>query len=395
MRRTGHIRQRSPGSFEVRYELPADPTTSKRRTRTVTVSGSRKDAEKELRRLLRSIDTGEYVEPNSLTVEQYMEQWLGSVKGQVSPKTHERYAEIVEGFINPALGSHKLNKLMPIHIQNSYTRWESGGRRDGKEGGLSPRSRLHIHRILKSALKAAVQLQLLARNPADSVKPPKQSRKEMATLTAEQSARLLAEIKMTRMYLPTLLALTAGMRRGEILALKWKNVDLDKGLVRVVESLEQTKQQIRFKAPKNDKTRVITLPSYTVEELKRFKVQQAEELLKLGIAQNSDGLMCGRYDGDPLMPSSLTHQFARFLKKMKGFPRVRFHDLRHTHATQLLLSGIHPKVAQERLGHSSVMVTLDIYSHVTDSMQNDAATKLDNVFRSAISADAVRDKDIG
>lgn len=265
---------------------------------------------------------------------------------------------------------------------------ESSGRRDGKEGGLSPRSRLHIHRILKSALKAAVQLQLLARNPADAVKSPKPARKEMKTLTAEEGARLLNVVSESRLYWPVLLALTTGMRRGEIVALRWKNVDLDKGVVRVVESIEQTKKGIRFKPPKNNKNRVITLPSFVIEELKLLKAEQAEELLKLGIRQNENALLCGRFDGQPLQPDSLTFSFAALIKNIEGFPRVRFHDLRHSHATQLLLSGVHPKVAQERLGHSSVTVTLDIYSHVTENMQNDAAARLDNVFRSAINAAA-------
>ncbi len=388
MRRTGCIRERSPGSFEIRYTLSPDPTTGKRRTETMTVRGSRKDAEKELRKHLRGLDTGDYVEPSNITVRGYMQQWLDSVKGRVTPKSHERYEEIVTGFINPALGNHKLAKLMPIHIQKAYIDWESGGRRDKKEGGLSPRSRLHIHRILKSALKCAVQLQLLVRNPADGVKSPKPARVEMKTLTAEESAKLLAAIKTSRLYWPVLMALATGMRRGEILALRWKNLDLDKASARVVESIEQTKKGIRFKAPKTDKTRVITLPTFAIEELRRLKAQQAEELLKLGVAQSGDTLICARQDGKPMMPDSLTFGFVRFIKNMKGFPRIRFHDLRHSHATQLLLSGVHPKVAQERLGHSSVTVTLDIYSHVTENMQNDAASKLDNVFRSAINATA-------
>lgn len=386
MRHTGHIRQRSASSFEIRYSLPADPATGKRRTETMTLRGSRKDAEKELRNKLRGLDIGDYVEPNTITTRGYMQQWLGIVKGQVTPKTHERYEEIVTGFISPALGNHKLSKLMPIHIQNAYNEWEAGGRRDGKEGGLSPRSRLHIHVILKSALKNAVQLQLLSRNPAEAVKPPKAGRIEMKTLTTAQSAQLLSATKHTRLYWPVLIALTTGMRRGEICALRWKNVDLDKAVVRVVESIEQTRKGVRFKAPKTGKTRVVTLPSFAVEELCILKVDQAEELLKLGVRQNSEVLVCGREDGRALQPDTLTFRFASFMKEHKALPKVRFHDLRHTHATQLLSSGIHPKIAQERLGHSSIAVTLDTYSHVTDNMQNDAATKLDNVFRSAINA---------
>src|SRR5262249_26535142 len=150
-------------------------------------------------------------------------------------------------------------------------------------------------------------------------------------------------------------------------ALRWKNVDLDRGSLRVMESLEQTKTGIRFKVPKTDRTRVITLPVFAADELRRLKRQQAEDLLSLGIRQTGETLVCGRADGEPLQPQSLTHQFTRLIGRVRGLPRIRFHDLRHSHATQLLLAGVHPKIAQERLGHASITTTLDLYSHVTET----------------------------
>ena len=386
MRKTGHIRERSPGSFEIRYSLGTDPATGKRRIATSTVNGTRKDADKELRRLLRTLDTGEHVDPTRMTVKQWLASWLASVREEVSPKSHERYTEIVANFLTPELGALAITKLAPSHIQAAYTKWATEGRCDGKPGGLSPRTRRHIHRILEAALGRAVEQQVLARNPADAFKKrlPKVDRKEMTTLTMEQSARLLEAIQHNRVYWPVLLALATGMRRGEILALRWRNIDLERGTVRVVESLEQTKAGLRFKAPKTEKTRAITLPAFGVEELRRLKRQQAEELLALGIRQTGQTLACARLDGSPLPPRSLTHEYCRVARRVTDGPRVRFHDLRHSHATQLLLAGIHPKVAQERLGHSSITVTLDLYSHVTDTMQEDAATRLDKAFRSAI-----------
>ncbi|MGA8651518.1 MAG: tyrosine-type recombinase/integrase [Xanthobacteraceae bacterium] len=150
-----------------------------------------------------------------------------------------------------------------------------------------------------------------------------------------------------------------------------------------MESLEQTKTGIRFKPPKSGRHRVITLPAYAIEDLRRLKRQQAEELLALGVRQTGETLLCARADGGPHQPLSLTYEFARFIGRMKDFPRVRFHDLRHSHATQLLASGVHPKIASERLGHASVGITLDLYSHVTDTMQGDAAIKLDSAMRVA------------
>ena len=137
--------------------------------------------------------------------------------------------------------------------------------------------------------------------------------------------------------------------------------------------MEQTKTGLRFKSPKTDRSRAVTLPSVAAEELRRLKRDQAEDFLALGVRQTENTLVCARRDGDPLQPQSVTHEFPRFLTRLKDFPRVRFHDLRHSHATQLLLAGVHPKVAQERLGHSMIRTTLDLYSHVTTTMQEDAA----------------------
>jgi integrase len=386
MRSTGHIRQRSPGSWELRYSFSTDPATGKRRTATATVRGDRKAAERELRRLLRMLDDGSHVDPTRMTVREWLTTWLAAVREEVSPKTHERYAEIVKNFLVPELGALPITKLTPAYIQVAYTKWATEGRRDGKEGGLSPRTRRHIHRIFNCALARAVEQQVLARNPGDAFRKrlPKVERREMVTLSPEQSARLLEGIKHTRFYWPVLLALSTGMRRGETLALRWKNVDLERGTLRVVESLEQTKSGIRFKAPKTDRARVVTLPAFATEALRRHKREHAEELLMLGMRQTGENLVCGRADGLPLQPQTLTHHFTRLIGRMKDLPRVRFHDLRHSHATQLLLDGIHPKIAQERLGHASITTTLDLYSHVTDTMQNDAATRLDATFQSAI-----------
>jgi integrase len=389
MRPTGHIRKRG-ANYEIRYSLGTD-ASGKRRVATVTFKGEEKDAKKELRRLLRTVDTGEHVDPSRLTVREWLTTWLGAVNAEVSPKTAERYGELVHGFLVPELGKVLLTKLAPANIQVAYAKWSSQGRKDGKAGGLSPRTRRQIHCVLSSALARAVEQQSIARNPADAFKKrlPKVERKEMKTLTPEQATALLSGIAHTRAYWPVLIALATGMRRGEILALKWKNVDLDRGAVRVVESLEETKAQgLRAKAPETEKARAVTLPRFVVDELRRLKVKQAEDLLKLGVRQSGETLVCARADGDPLRPRSLTHEFTRLVRRVKDVPAIRFHDLRHSHATALLLAGVHPKVAQERLGHSTITTTLDIYAHVTETMQQDAAQKLDEAFRPVVNRPA-------
>jgi integrase len=385
VRSTGHIRERSPGSFELRYALGTDPATGKRRMATGTVRGTRREAEKELRRLLRTVDTGEHVDPTRMTVGQWLTTWLDTIRQEVAPRSHIRYAVIVEQHLVPALGNLPVAKLAPPHIQDFYNSLATGGRRDGKPGPLAPRSRRQIHRVLSAALRRAIEDQIIARNPTEVFKRrlPKVERKEMTVLSADQSTELLDASRQTPLYWPVIIALATGARRGEILALRWRNVDFDRGSVRIIESLDQTTEAgLRFKSPKNGHGRVITLPTFAIDELRRRKREQAEGLLRLGVQQSGAILVCARHDGQPTTPLGLSNMFFKFVRKLDpDFPRLRFHDLRHTHATQLLLAGVHPRIAQERLGHSTVALTLDLYSHVTATMQEDAAAKIDAAFR--------------
>jgi len=360
--------------------------TGKRRVATTTVRGTKKDAEKELRRLLRAVDTGEHVDPTRMTVGQWLADWLHSTAGEVAPRTHETYSDLVNHYLIPALGNVPIVKLTPHHLQGAYARWATGGRRDGKPGGLSALTRRHLHRVLSTALTRAVEQQVIARNPCDAFKKrlPKVERRKMSAITAEQSARLLGAIRDHRVYWPALIALATGMRRGEILGLRWGHVDLDRGVVSVVESLEKTRAGLRFKPPKSGKGRAVALPAFAIDELRRLKREQAQALLRIGIGQDRDTLVCARADGSAMLPTSLTHEFAKFADCAEGVPRIRFHDLRHSHAAQLLAAGVHPKVAQERLGHSTISMTLDLYSHVSDTMQEDAAARLDTAFRAGI-----------
>jgi integrase len=284
----------------------------------------------------------------------------------------------------PALGSLPLPKLAELHIQDAYARLATGGRRDGKAGGLSPQTRRHIHRVLHGALARAVELRLLSRNPAAAFKKrlARVERHEMVVLSAEQSVLLLKAIKHRRIYWPVLLALATGARRGEILAIRWRHIDLDGGLLQIVESMEHTRAGgLRFKPPKSGKHRAITLPGFAIEELRRRRREQAEELLRLGVRLDGGTLVCGRADGELMLPSSLSHEWNKVAGKIEGVPRVRFHDLRHSHATALLANGVPLKVVSERLGHSTITLTADTYAHVTAAMQEDAAQKLDGAFR--------------
>ena len=192
--------------------------------------------------------------------------------------------------------------------------------------------------------------------------------------------------------MPVLLAGLCGLRRGEVTALKWRSVDLDRGQFAIDESTEQTRAGVRYKETKSGRARTVAIPSMLIEELRTHRVRQAEELFRLGIRQSDDCFVVAQEDGSPLQPNSLTHEFVRLLAKDPILPRVRYHDLRHSHATHMLASGVHPKVAQERLGHSDVGITLDLYSHVLPGMQADAAAKVDASIRAAIDRGRERQK---
>jgi integrase len=379
----GHIRRRGARSWAVVVDLGRD-ADGRRRQRWHSVKGTRDDAENALIPLLRSLQTGEYVEPSKLTLELYLERWLADyAKPNTAGKTYERYAEVVKSHLSPALGHHKLARLQPLHIQALYAHALKEGRLDGK-GGLSPRSVLHMHRVLHQALRQAVRWQLLVRNPADAVEPPRAPRTEMKVLSEEQTARLLTKATDTDLYMPILLAATTGMRRGEILALTWADVDVKAASLTVTKSLEQTKAGLSVKTPKTAKSRrAIPLPALAAAALRRHRAQQSQARLRLGSAYQDLGLVCAAADGSHQQPDSFSKKFQLFLSAMH-LPKIRFHDLRHSHATHLLRQGVHPKIVSERLGHSSITITLDTYSHVVPGLQEDAARQLDRVLRKAL-----------
>jgi integrase len=206
----------------------------------------------------------------------------------------------------------------------------------------------------------------------------------MRALDTAETAVLLEAARPYRLFVPVMLAVTCGLRRGEICALRWRNVDLSGAAqLAVMGSIEQTGAGIREKETKNGRARTVALTALAMEELRRHKTRQAEELLRLGVRQSDDTYVVAQADGQPLKPNSLTHEFVRFIAGIL-LPRVRFHDLRHSHATHLLASGVHPKIAQERLGHATIAITLDLYSHVLPGMQADAASRVDEALRQAL-----------
>ena len=380
---TGSLKKRSEHSWTIVLYLGKDPITGKKKQSWRTVNGTKKEAERELNRLLHELNSGAYIEPAKLTVADYLERWLADyAKSNVSGKTFERYVEMVRKQLIPALGAHALPKLQPLHIQSFYTQALESGRLDGN-GGLSPQTVLHHHRVLREALGRAVKWQLLTRNPADAVEPPRPARREMRSINETQTAWLLDIASGTRFYVPVLLAVTSGMRRGEFLALRWSDVDLFSGMVAVCRSIEQTKTGVRFKSTKGKKGRAVPVPNLTRQALQEHRRAQDAQRQQLGAAYEDQDLVCAREDGSLWKPDTFTSDFAK-LATRAGMKGVRLHDMRHSHATQLLGQGVHPKIVSERLGHSNVAITLDVYSHVLPGMQEDAVAKVNTSLQSAI-----------
>lgn len=384
--------KRAVYSWGIVIEQPRGPD-GKRKQKWHSFKGSESGAESELRRLLHAVETGEYIEPTRMTLAEYLAKWLDHARSQVAGKTFERYSEICSKCIAPAIGGKPLLKLTPLDIQGFYAEQLANGRkvRKRKDGtvinsnpSLSPRTVLHYHRVLREALQQAVKWQLLARNPADAVEPPRVEQKEMAALDEPHAAWLLTAAEGTRLYAPTIVALTTGMRRGELFGLRWKDVDLDAGVAAVTQSLSQTNEGLHFKVPKTAKgRRRVELLPLTVEALREHRTRQDADRALFGADYEDNGLVFASPDGRPWPPDSFSSEFRKFAHKIGV--KVRFHDLRHSHASQLLRQGIHPKVVSERLGHATVGITLDTYSHVLPGLQAEAAAKLDTALRAALS----------
>jgi integrase len=365
---TGHVRARSPGSYELRYRHNG-------KTRTSTFRGTKREAERELRRLLLLVDENRHPnDPDRLTVARWLERWLGQVRGETAPGTHVRYESICRVHIAPALGELLLTRLGVSDIQSFYSALAGTD--------LLARSRKNIQLVLTNTLNRAVEQRLIATSPAQPLKKrmPRVEQTEMRVLDQAQSQQLLTFARGDILYPAILVALATGARRGEILALTWSRIDFSRSSILITESVEQIGDSIRMKPPKSGTFRTVIVGNTALDELRRLKVEQAEALLALGTRQTGSTLVCCRPDGAMLTPSQLSDNFRKTLIRKSGLPRIRFHDLRHSHASQLLAAGVNIKVVAERLGHADPAVTLRVYSHLMPGAQADAAARIDAIF---------------
>jgi len=358
------IRQRGKDTYQIYIDIGTDPVTGERKRYYETVKG-KKNAERRERELRRELDLGTFVVPSDVTLRDFLEDWLKEKMKQVKPSTLSSYQQVLNLYVVPYLGQMKMKDLKPQHFVRLYEHLQ------GKDMNISNRTIKYVHTVIKSALDKAVQWELIPKNIVENVDPPRQTRNKFNVWDEQEIKRFLEVAKDSWYFEVYYLALTTGMRQGELLGLRWRNVDLEKKRIYVVEQYNLKTQA--FEEVKTESSRRnISIDNDTVEVLRKHKKKQAAMRLKAEFWQDHDLVFCTR-NGLPIRHRNLVRNFKEYIKRA-GVPEIRFHDLRHTHATLCLTNGWHPKVVQERLGHSSIQVTLDTYSHVIPSLQDELAS---------------------
>jgi integrase len=337
------------------------------------VSGKTKEeARRNLRRAKGDAERGLVFDGDNLRVGEYLDRWLSdSVSDTVKATTFERYEQIVRLHLKPALGRVKLKALTPAHVRGLY--------REKLEAGSSARTVRYIHTTLHKALKQAVMDGLIPRNATEAVRPPQPTREEMHPLTPEQAKHLLqvAHESGDRLEALYVLAINTGLHQGELLGLKWDDVDLEDGSLQVRRTLAITKNGLVLTSPKTTGSRrSVKLTSKAIEALKRHLERQLGEIDRVGSLWNENGMKFASETGEPLNRHNLTRRSFKPLLKRAGLPEIRFHDLRHTCATLLLTRNVNAKIVSEMLGHSTIAITLDTYSHVLPNMRDQAAAAM-------------------
>ena len=366
---TGGVTRRKDGSWMARYTVQT-PTGRKRK---VIYAKGYEEARRKLAEALADRDRGLTYDSGGLTLGEYLVRWLeDSVRGSVKVTTQASYGSLVRNHVCPTLGGTKLAALTPAHVQALYRR--------KLEEGLAPKTVKYLHTTLHRALKQAVRWGLVPRNVAAAVDPPRARPPVITPLSPAQARQLLKAAEGNRLEALYILAITTGMRQGELLGLGWEDVDLEAGVVRVRRTLTLARGGPRLTEPKTPKSRrQMRLTASAVEALERHQDGQHAERAAAGDKwDGSLGLVFATRIGTPIRRAKLHLQSWKPLLRRAGLPDIRFHDLRHTCATLLLTKGVHSKIVSEMLGHSSIAITLDTYSHVIPGLGNVAANAMED-----------------
>lgn len=393
----GHIKRIAASKYRIVFDAPRG-LDGKRKLKTETILGNAKKAQAILAQRIAAIHNGEFVDSGSISVSELLERFLETSKAKVSATTFQRYSGIITAHLKPVLGSIKLSQLSPLHLEQAYSRWLESGRADGK-GGLSAQTVWHHHRLVHKILNQAVKWKMVFHNVAAAVDPPKPRHREMQALTEAELLQLLKHAENPSDHATAQMGLSSeyaffaclvflafvGCRRGECLALRWNDVNLSTGTAIIRRSLEETKDGLAFKSPKNGRSRSVELPQYAIEVMRRLKAKQNAQRLAFGQSYRNDSLVFARPDGSPIRPQTLGQAFNAVVERAK-IARISLHGLRHTHASLMAKAGAGLKVISQRLGHSTTSITGDLYSHVLPGMDREAADRFDSLLQNAKTA---------
>lgn len=367
----GRVFRKPSGSYAYRVDVGLDPASGKRRQLQKSGFRTKAEASKALQEVLQSIADGSAVNRSSMSVASYFDEWMIGQRQRLKATTFASYLVAVNR-ITDHLGERRLKALTALEVESFYALLAESGSRAGKP--LSAKSVRNTHVVLRKAMSDAERLGLVARNPVASARPPVVRRKEFQTWSGEEVRRFLDSVSDERLFVAYLMFATTGMRRGEVLGLRWSDVDLHRSQLAVVQTLTTVEYRPIFTTPKTKRSRrVVYLDAGTIAGLEAHRGRQQVERRAAGPDWCDEMDLIFRDEfGRPLNPDWFSVEFGRVCRG-SGLPKIRLHDLRHTHATLALMAGVHPKVVSERLGHSSIGVTLDLYSHVTPALSRDAA----------------------
>ncbi|WP_301291923.1 site-specific integrase [Bacillus sp. 1663tsa1] len=364
----GHVTKKGKKWYIV-VDNGVNPITGRRKQKWISGYDRKKDAQADLSKILVEMQEGSYIEPTKMTVREFFIQYLAARKINLRETTYYNYRKHINNHIIPKLGNIPMQKLKGIDLEKFYSSLSEG---------MKPVTVRSIHQIVRTALAYAVRHDIVKKNVADVISPPTAGAdaRTVNTWTEEEVLRFLEHAKESRYYIAYLLAITCGMRKGEILGLQWKDIDFERRALSVNRSLSHITKE--FHEPKTSSgKRLIVLPDITLMALNDHLQKISEEKERLGEGYNDYDLVCPTYNGNPCNFRSLTQLWKKLIKKSE-VPDIRFHDLRHTHATIMLKQGIHPKIVSERLGHKKVGITLDTYSHVVPGLQETAVDQFAN-----------------
>ena len=381
----GHIRKRVHATKDGRQtinwyviiELPRG-SSSKRRQKWHGGFATRREAEATRAKLVHEVNSGTYFEPRATTLSEWiLNAWLPTTKTRVKPSTFDSYRRNLKLHVLPQHGGQQLRQLIPAMLNSLYAGLLAGGNKV-RDGGLSPKTVRYIHTILHKALTDAVDAGIVAVNVAERAKPPRPratAASEALCWEPQELRRFLDLIRGHRLEAAWHLSAMTGMRRGEVIGLRWKDIDLEAARISIRQALVSVGYQIIISSPKNHQARVIDLDATTVEQLRQHQKRHNDDRAEWGSEYQDQDLVFCKENGTPIHPHTFSQTFQRLIAK-SDLRRIRLHDLRHTHATIALKAGVQVKVISERLGHETPAFTLKQYVHVIPGMQSEAAAAI-------------------